>query len=62
MSEIVRPNFKPKKQDVVYSCTCGSQLFYLNGSFDSENVLLECRSCNLFVEDFDVVETVDDDN
>ena len=47
-------SFKQKKRDFVYECDCGSQLFYLNASFDPKELLLECRSCNCFVDNFKV--------
>lgn len=48
MADIISVNFKPKTPDIVYSCVCGSQLFYINSSF-SDDIVLECRSCNMMV-------------
>ena len=55
MSEVVKlKDFIEKKPDLVFSCECGGQLFYLNASFDSDNLLLECRACNKFVNNMKV--------
>jgi hypothetical protein len=46
-----------KKPKMVYQCHCGSQLFFINASFSTEDkLLLECRCCSNFVDSLEIVD------
>lgn len=49
--------FKEKKLDIVYSCECGTQLFYMNASVLPDKIGLECSGCGLVVGNYEVIDS-----
>lgn len=52
---VIELKLAPKELDKVFSCGCGCQLFYLNGSVLEDRIMLECKSCGSVVSNMEIL-------